>query len=63
MLDLINDTKSFDASIAYDWSRQFSEVLSNQLLNGVTDVSSLIDSYEDLIANQIDKTMSTIFGD
>ena len=63
MLDIINDTKSFDASIAYDWSRQFSEVLSKQLLEGVTDVSGLVDSYIDLIANQIDKTMSTIFAD
>ena len=63
MLDVINETKSFDASLAYDWSRQFSEVLSKQLLEGVTDVSGLVDSYIDLIANQIDKTMSTIFAD
>ena len=63
MLDLINETKSFDASIAYGWSRQFSEVLSNSILNGVTDVTSLIETYEEMIATEIDKTMSTVFAE
>ena len=60
MLDLINETKSFDASIAYGWSRQFSEVLSNAVLNGVTDVSSLIEQYETMISENINKTLESI---
>lgn len=63
MLDVINASKSFDASIAYDWSRQFSEVLSRAVLTGVTDVSSMVDSYETIISTQIQKTMDSIFGD
>ena len=63
MLDVINESKSFDASIAYGWSRQFSEVLSNAVLNGVQDVSSLVDSYETIISEQIQQTMDTIFAD
>lgn len=60
MLDLINKTKSFDASIAYGWSRQFSEVLSNALLNGVTDVSSLAQTYEGMITENIKTTLESI---
>ena len=63
MLDYINESKSFDASIAYGWSRQFSEVLSTAILNGVTDVSSMVDSYETIISEQIQKTMDSIFSD
>ena len=63
MLDLINDTKSFDASIAYGWSRQFSEVLSETILLGVTDVSSLVGTYEEMITNNIKDTMDAIYND
>ena len=63
MLDLINDTKSFDASIAYGWSRQFSEALSNTILNGITDVSSLIGTYETMISENIENTLKLIFED
>ena len=61
MLDLINSTKTFDASIAYGWSRQFSEVLSQAVLQGVTDVSSMAETYEPLINELIKQTMDTIF--
>ena len=60
MLDLINKTKSFDASIAYGWSRQFSEVLSKALLNGVTDVSSMAETYEGQITENIKTTLESI---
>ena len=60
MLDLINESKSFDASIAYGWSRQFSEVLSNAVLNGVTDVSSMIETYEGMISENIKATLESI---
>ncbi len=63
MLDLINETKTFDASIAYGWSRQFSEVVSTTILAGVTDVSSLIEQYEGMIAENIKETMDSIFED
>ena len=63
MLDYINNSKSYDASIAYGWSRQFSEVLSNAILNGVTDVSSMIGTYEDMISENIKETMDSIFAD
>ena len=63
MLDLINQSKSFDASIAYGWSRQFSEVLSNTLLAGVTDVSSLIATYDTMITGNIKDTLDKIYKD
>ena len=63
MLDYINASKSFDASIAYGWSRQFSEVLSKTILNGVTDVSSLIGTYDDMIRENIEETMNGVFED
>ena len=63
MLDIINQTKSFDASIAYGWSRQFSEVLSNTILQGVTDVSSLIGTYETMITTNIKDTLDKIYKD
>ena len=63
MLDLINETKTFDASIAYGWSRQFSEVISTTILAGVTDVSSLIEQYDKMIAENIKETMDSIFED
>ena len=63
MLDYINASKSFDASIAYGWTRQFSEVLSNAILNGVTDVSSMIGTYETMISENIKTTMEDIFAD
>ena len=63
MLDIINETRSFDASIAYGWSRQYSEVLSNTVLKGVTDVSSLASSYDEVIANSIEDTMNKIYKD
>lgn len=63
MLDIINETRSFDASIAYGWSRQYSEVLSNTVLKGITDVSSLAQSYDELIANSIEDTMNKIYKD
>ena len=63
MLDLINETKSFDASIAYGWSRQFSEVVSTTILAGVTDVSSLIEQYDGMISEKIKETMDSIFED
>lgn len=61
MLDIINTTKTFDASIAYGWSRQFSEVLSQAVLQGVTDVSSMAETYEPMINELIKQTMDTIF--
>ena len=63
MLDLINQTKSFDASIAYGWSRQFSEVLSSTILAGVTDVSSLIATYDTMITGNIKETLDKIYKD
>ena len=60
MLDLINETKSFDASIAYGWTRQFSEVLSQAVLNGVGDVSSMIETYEGTITENIKTTLESI---
>ena len=63
MLDLINETKTFDASIAYGWSRQFSEVVSTTILAGVTDVSSLIEQYDEMIAENIKETMDSIYQD
>ena len=61
MLDYINTTKSFDSSVAYDWSRQLSEVLANNILRGTKDVSSLVEQYEEIIAKQIEATMSNVF--
>ena len=61
MLDYINESKTFDASVAYGWSRQLSEVLSNTILNGVTDVSSLITQYEEMIDTNIKATMDKVF--
>ena len=63
MLDLVGKTKSFDASIAYGWSRQFSEVLSNTILEGVTDVSSLIGTYDTMITGNIKETLDKIYKD
>ena len=63
MLDYINASKSFDASIAYGWSRQLSEVLSKTILNGVTDVSSLIGTYDEMIREKIEETMNGVFED
>lgn len=63
MLDRINQTKSFDASIAYGWSRQFSEVLSQTILAGVTDVSSLVGTYDTMITNNIKETLDKIYRD
>lgn len=61
MLDLINATKTFDASIAYGWSRQLSEVISKTILAGVTDVSSLIEQYDGMISEKIKETMDSIY--
>ena len=63
MLDLVGKTKSFDASIAYGWSRQFSEVLSNTILEGVTDVSSLVGTYDTMITGNIKETLDKIYKD
>ena len=63
MLDCINNTKSFDASIAYGWSKQFSEVLSQAILLGVSDVSSMIGTYEEMISTKIGETMDRIFAE
>jgi hypothetical protein len=63
MLDYINGSKSFDASIAYGWSRQFSEVLSGTIQQGVSDVSSLIGTYNDMIKENIAATMEDVFKD
>ena len=63
MLDLVGKTKSFDASIAYGWSRQFSEVLSNTILEGVTDVSSLVGTYDTMINGNIKETLDKIYKD
>ena len=63
MLDLINQTKSFDASIAYGWSRQFSEVLSTTILQGVTDVASLIGTYDEMIGTNIKDSLAKIYKD
>lgn len=63
MLDLIGKTKSFDASIAYGWSRQFSEVLSSTILAGVTDVSSLVATYDSMISGNIKDTLDKIYKD
>ena len=63
MLDLINESKTFDASIAYGWSRQFSEVVSSMILAGVTDVSSLIAQYDEMITENIKETMDSIYQD
>ena len=63
MLDLINSTKAFDASVAYDWSRQLSEVLSTQILKGIKDVSSLVEQYEEPIAKKIEETMKNVYPD
>ena len=63
MLDLINQTKSFDASIAYGWSRQFSEVLSTTILQGVTDVASLIETYDEMIGTNIKDSLAKIYKD
>ena len=61
MLDLINATKTFDASIAYGWTRQLSEVISKTILAGVTDVSSLIEQYDGMISEKIKETMDSIY--
>ncbi|MBQ7383455.1 MAG: hypothetical protein IJV72_01515 [Clostridia bacterium] len=63
MLDVINQTKSFDASIAYGWSREFSERVSETILQGVTDVSSLIASYDSTITTNIKDTLDKIYKD
>ena len=63
MLDYINESKTFDASIAYGWSRQLSEVLSNNVLNGVPVGESMIDTYIDMISTKIEETMDSIFAD
>ena len=63
MLDLINQSRTFDASIAYGWSRQFSEVLSNTIFEGVTDVSSLSSTYESMITENIKNTLDSIYGE
>lgn len=63
MLDYINRTKSFDASIAYGWSRQYSEVLSNTILQGVIDVSSLVATYDEMIGTNIKDSLAKIYKD
>ena len=63
MLDYINRTKSFDASIAYGWSRQYSEVLSNTILQGITDVASLIGTYDEMIGTNIKDSLAKIYKD
>lgn len=61
MLDYINESKSFDASIAYGWTNQFVEHLSSLLLNGVTDVSGMVATYIDPITQLIEETMNAVF--
>ena len=63
MLDYINKSKSFDAGIAYHWSRQFVEVLAKEILNGRGDVASLVGQYEGLISTAIETTMSAVYQD
>ena len=63
MLDYINRTKSFDASIAYGWSRQYSEVLSNTILQGIVDVASIVETYDEMIGNSIKESLAKIYKD
>lgn len=63
MLDLINQTKSFDASIAYGWSRQYSEVLSNTIQQGIVDISSIVASYDGLVENIIKDYLTKLYKD
>lgn len=64
MLDIINETRCFDVSIAYGWSRQFVEVVSNLIFRGNGSAASVQpESYNEVIQQEIDKTMKAVFGE
>lgn len=64
MLDIINETRCFEVSIAYGWSRQFVEVVSNLVFQGNGSAASVQPgSYKDVIDENIKSTMKAVFGE
>ncbi len=64
MLDIINESRCFEASIAYGWSEQFMEVVGNLVFQGTGSAASIQpDSYKELIQEKIDQTLHDVFGD
>ena len=64
MLDIINETRCFEVSIAYGWSRQFVEVVSGLVFQGNGSAASVQpESYEEMIKKNIENTMKAVFGE
>lgn len=63
MLEIINETRTFDSSLAYEWTEEFAEELSKTILAGVTDVSSVVKNYQEKIQTNIKSTLDKIYND
>lgn len=68
MLDIINESRCFEASIAYGWSEQFVEVVSGLVFQGNGSAASIQPSEgyggsDGIIQTNIDNTLKAIFGD
>lgn len=64
MLEIINQTRCFDASIAYGWSRQFVEVVAKLVFQGNGPAAGVQpESYTEMIQTNIENTFNAVFGD
>ena len=68
MLEVINRSRCFEASIAYGWSRQFVEVVSDLVFRGNASAASIqpnegYGGSDGIIQTNIDNTIKAIFGD
>lgn len=68
MLEVINQSRCFEASIAYGWSRQFVEVVSDLVFKGNGSAASIQpnEGYagtDGMIQTNINNTLKAIFGD
>ena len=68
MLEVINQSRCFEASIAYGWSRQFVEVVGDLLFKGNGSAASIqpnegYGGTTGMIQTNIDNTMKAVFGE
>ncbi|MBQ3639855.1 MAG: hypothetical protein II955_04985, partial [Clostridia bacterium] len=68
MLEVINQSRCFEPSIAYGWSRQFVEVVSDLLFKGNGSAASIqpnegYGGTTGMIQTNIDNTMKAVFGE
>lgn len=63
MLDIINETRVYDAGVVYGWTSDFISELGKKLLSGDPEVGSLIAKYEPKVQPSIQKTLDAIYKD